>query len=144
MSALTIKTVAYSEASPTIQAIRCSVFQEEQGVDPALDFDGHDETAVQMIAYLDEVPVGTARMRYLNSQIAKIERLAILPAARRKGIGKKIMEQALNVAAQQNIQEVVIHAQEYIKSLYQKLGFLEEGESFLEGGIRHIKMRKNL
>lgn len=35
-----------------IQAIRKSVFQEEQGVDPDLDFDGEDETSQQLIASL--------------------------------------------------------------------------------------------
>jgi predicted GNAT family N-acyltransferase len=38
----------------------------------------------------------------------------------------------------------VIHSQEYIKSFYQKLGFVEEGEIFEEAGIPHVKMRKSL
>lgn len=144
MSDLIIKTVAYSEESNVIQAIRRSVFQAEQGVDATLDFDGQDETAEQIVAYLDDVPVGTARIRYLDSKTAKIERLALLPAARGRGIGKKIMEKALDAAAEKNIQDVVIHAQEYVKGLHLKLGFVEEGETFLEGEIPHIKMRKKL
>ena len=54
------------------------------------------------------------------------------------------MEKALDAAAQKNTQDVVIHAQEYIKGLHLKLGFVEEGETFLEGEIPHIKMRKKL
>jgi predicted GNAT family N-acyltransferase len=38
-----------------------------------------------------------------------------LSTARGQGIGKKIMEKAIEVVAQKNIQEVLIHAQEYIK-----------------------------
>lgn len=144
MSILTIKLADYSEERASIQSIRQAVFQEEQGVDRALDFDGLDETAEQMVAYLDEQPVGTARMRYLNEKTVKIERLAVLPIARGQGIGKKITEKALEVAIQNNISEVVIHAQDYVKVLYQKLGFVEEGERFTEGGIVHIKMKKKL
>jgi predicted GNAT family N-acyltransferase len=38
----------------------------------------------------------------------------------------------------------MIHAQEYVKDLYYKLGFEKVGESFEEAGISHIKMIKNL
>ena len=54
------------------------------------------------------------------------------------------MEHALDVVAKNNIQEVVIHAQEYIKSLHQQLGFEQQGERFEEAGIPHVKMRKKL
>lgn len=144
MSNIIIKTAELPQELPAIQAIRRLVFQVEQGVEPVLDFDGQDETAEQIIAYLDDQPVGTARIRYLDKQIAKIERLAVLSTARGQGIGKKIMEKAIEVVAENNIQEVVIHAQEYIKGLHQQLGFQQEGESFEEAGITHVKMRKKL
>lgn len=144
MSDLIIKTALLPQELPAIQTIRRLVFQTEQGVEPELDFDGQDETSVQIIAYFDNQPVGTARIRYLNNQTAKIERLAVLSTARGQGIGKKIMEKAIEVIAQKNIQEVLIHAQEYIKGLHQQLGFEQEGEEFEEAGITHVKMRKKL
>ncbi len=144
MSNIIIKTAELPQELPAIQAIRRLVFQVEQGVEPVLDFDGQDETAEQIIAYLDDQPVGTARIRYLDKQIAKIERLAVLSTARGQGIGKKIMEKAIEVVAENNIQEVVIYAQEYVKGLYQQLGFQQEGERFEEAGIPHVKMRNKL
>ncbi len=144
MNQPTIKTLVYPEAFVEIQAIRRSVFQEEQGVDPALEFDGLDETATHLLAYLDERPVGTARIRYLEQQTAKIERLAVLSTARGLGIGKKLMVKALDVAEKNNTQDVVVNAQEYVKDLYQQLGFEQVGERFEEAGIVHIKMIKRL
>jgi len=144
MSKLTLKVVDYREKLSDIQLIRIQVFQVEQGVDPALEFDGLDESAEHLLAYLDNQPVGTTRIRYLDHQTAKIERLAVLSTARGQGIGKKLMEKALDVLAQKDIQKVMIHAQEYVKDLYYKLGFEEVGESFEEAGISHIKMIKNL
>ena len=144
MSNIVVKSAELPQELTEIQVIRHLVFQEEQGVALSLDFDGQDETSEQIIAYLDNQPVGTARIRYLDSKTAKIERLAVLSIARGQGIGKKIMEHALAVVAEKNIQEVVIHAQEYIKGLHQQLGFQEEGERFEEAGIPHVKMRKSL
>jgi predicted GNAT family N-acyltransferase len=144
MSNLIIETALLPQELTAIQAIRRSVFQIEQGVAPTLDFDGQDETSEQIIAYLDNQPVGTARIRYLDNKTAKIERLAVLSTARGQKIGKKIMEKAIEVVAEKNLQEVLIHAQEYIKSLHQQLGFEQEGERFEEAGIPHVKMRKKL
>jgi predicted GNAT family N-acyltransferase len=141
---LVIKSAELSQELPAIEAVRKAVFQTEQGVEPELDFDGLDEIAEQIIAYLDDKPVGTARVRYLNDRTAKIERLAVLPTARRLGLGKQIMKKALDVAAKNNIYEVIIHSQQYIMGLHQKLGFEPEGEVFEEAGIPHVKMRKKL
>jgi predicted GNAT family N-acyltransferase len=144
MSNLVIKIADLPEEFPAIAAIRKSVFQEEQGVDPALEFDGKDETSQHLIAYLDDKAVGTTRIRYLDDKTAKIERLAVLSTVRGQGIGKKIMENALQVITSQNIREVLIHAQTSVKVLYQKLDFVEEGEIFEEAGITHVIMKKNL
>ncbi|MBH8551565.1 GNAT family N-acetyltransferase [Nostocaceae cyanobacterium CENA357] len=142
MTNLIIKIAQLPEEFPAIAAIRKSVFQEEQKVDPALEFDGQDEICEHLIAYLNEKAVGTARIRYLDENTAKIERLAVLSIARGQGIGKKITELALEVIANKNIPEVVIHAQAYIKDLYKQLNFVEVGKMFAEAGIWHIEMRK--
>lgn len=144
MNNLIIKTALLPQELLAIQAIRRSVFQIGQGVEPALDFDGQDETSEQIIAYVDNQPVGTARIRYLANKTAKIERLAVLSTARGQGIGKKIMQTAIDVIAKKDVQEVLIHAQEYIKGLHQQLGFEQEGERFEEAAIPHVKMRKKL
>lgn len=141
---LIIKKAKLPEELSAIQSVREAVFQVEQQVDPALDFDGLDESSDQIIAYLNAQAVGTARVRYLDNKTAKIERLAVLPTARGKGIGQQIMAKGLDIAAQNNISEVVIHAQKYIMGLYQKLGFEPEGEVFEEAGIPHVKMRRKL
>jgi predicted GNAT family N-acyltransferase len=144
MGNLIIKIAEFYEEMMAIRAIRRVVFQEEQGVSPELDFDGLDEICEQLIAYLNDEYVGTARIKYLDNKTAKIERLAVLHKARGQGIGKEIMSKALEIIASKNIREVVIHSQEYVKDLHQQLGFQPEGEIFEEAGIRHIKMKKRI
>jgi predicted GNAT family N-acyltransferase len=144
MSNFLIRIANLPEDFPAIKAIRKEVFQQEQRVDPALDFDGKDEISEQLLAYLDGQAIATARIRYLDAKTAKIERLAVLSIFRGQGIGKKMMEKALDVIARKNISEVVINAQEYVTKMYQNLGFQEFGERFEEAGIFHIKMIKNL
>ncbi|PSF37645.1 GNAT family N-acetyltransferase [Aphanothece hegewaldii CCALA 016] len=145
MNQLEIKTVTYLEAIEPLQMIRCIVFQDEQGVNPELEFDGLDESAVHLLAYLDGEPVGTARIRKLEPQTAKIERVAVLSSARGFGIGTELVKTALElISRNKNYLKVVVNAQEYIKKLYEKLGFQSVGEPFDEAGIPHIKMIKYL
>ena len=131
---LTVEVVTLPDQLAAAKEIRRLVFQVEQGVEPLLDFDLHDETSTHIIACLDQ-PVGTARIRYLNDKLAKIERLAVLPTGRGQGIGRKIMVKALDVVNKTDIQEVLIHAQEHVKEFYRQLGFQLEGETFQEAGI---------
>ena len=137
---LQIKLVSYPEAWEDIHQIRSIVYQKEQGVDPQLEFDGQDKVAKHFLAYLDCQAVGTTRIRNLDGKRAKIERLAVLKIARGQGIGTDLMTQALAFLTEEGYQEVVIHAQAYIKRLYEKMGFVQVGEGFIEAGIPHIKM----
>ena len=141
MSKISIKVANSPQQMEAIQEIRKIVFQEEQGVDPNLDFDGKDETSVLLIASLNGEFIGTVRVRKLDEKTAKIERLAVLKIARGYGVGKQLMSEALSIIQSKNIPEVVIHAQEYIKGLHSSLGFEQEGEVFEEAGIRHVKMK---
>jgi predicted GNAT family N-acyltransferase len=144
MHNLNIKTANFPEDFPIVQKIRKTIFQEEQGINHELEFDGLDATCQHLIANLNGQAVGTARIRYLDKTTAKLERLAVLPVARKQGIGKKITMVALDILTHQNISQVVVHAQEYIKGLYEQLDFQQEGDIFEEAGILHIKMKKYL
>jgi predicted GNAT family N-acyltransferase len=144
MEKLALAVVNYPEAQEPIQTIRHWVFQIEQGVDPDLDFDGRDPEAMQILALVGDQPVGTARVRDLGDRTVKIERLAVLKEFRGRGIGRKIMEFILEVLQQRQIQTVQLHAQLQAKALYDKLGFVAIGDVFIEAGIPHIKMQKQL
>ena len=145
MRNLQIEIVTYNKQLRPIQSIRRTVFQVEQGVASELEFDGQDERAEHLLAYINGQPVGTARIRAVSEQVAKIERLAVLPSARGRGIGTQLTEQALAVIVSKNsYTQVMVHAQEYIKGLYEKLGFEQVGKPFDEAGIVHVKMMKIL
>ncbi|XGV97438.1 MAG: GNAT family N-acetyltransferase [Leptolyngbya sp. BL-A-14] len=144
MDNLVIKVAKFSLDFPVIQHIRYLVFQIEQGVSADLEFDGNDETADHLLAYLDGQPVGTTRIRKLDSQTAKVERVAVIKAARGFGVGKRLMIEALAFLQNAKVLEVKIHAQEAVRDFYQRLGFEPEGEIFVEAGIPHVKMKKLL
>lgn len=118
--------------------IRQKVFVDEQGVDATLEYDGKDDEATHYLLYDDEQPVGTARWR-LTPKGIKLERFALLPEFRNKGIGSKLLEQVMKDVSEAQ-QPVYLHAQEKAVTYYMRAGFKVEGEAFYEAGIRHYKM----
>lgn len=138
-----LKIVHYSEAAADIQAIRQAVFQTEQKVDPSHDFDGLDEMAWHVMAYWNDQPVGTTRIRILDQQLAKIERVAVLSTYRGQGMGQALMETAIAFLDRHQISDIKLNAQVQTKSFYQKLGFQPRGKAFEEAGILHIEMRRS-
>jgi len=142
---LKITLVNYSEETQGVEQIRRRVFHEEQNIDEELEFDGLDETSEHLLAYLNQEPIGTLRIREVNQKIVKIERLAVLATARNQGIGRKLMEYAIALITEKNqYEQIVIHAQYHLKNFYQSFGFQSVGETFEEAEILHIKMTKSL
>ena len=144
MILLQIRQVEFQAEKADISHIRTKVFQEEQGVAAELEFDGWDDSVVHLLAYLNNQAIATTRIRDIDANIAKIERVAVLPEYRRQGVGEQLMEAALKTIATSQKSQVIVHAQEYIKPLYQKFGFVVVGDRFSEAGIPHVKMLKQL
>ncbi|HAJ44373.1 MAG: hypothetical protein UV53_C0002G0035 [Candidatus Azambacteria bacterium GW2011_GWE1_42_9] len=132
MAKILIKTVKTDKELADAKSVRIEVFQKEQRIAKELDFDNKDNEADHVIAYFDKKPVGTMRIRYVdNDKIVKIERMAVLQEFRSQNIGGRMMEYALD-------------AQDHARKFYEKLGFKQEGEVFMEVGIPHIKMFMDL
>jgi len=126
-------------------AIRRAVFVQEQGVTEALEFDARDAQAHHLLALRDGEPVGTLRMRWLDhGRTTKIERVAVLPAARGSNIGRVLLEAALALAGSAGADAASIHSQTTVQGFYGKLGFVAFGPEFMEDGILHVAMRLSL
>lgn len=125
--------------------IREEVFQKENCIAMKLDFDGNDDSAMHFIAFSHTKPIGTARVRFPTSKNqAKLERLAILPEYRGKGVGQQIMYFIEDELKKMYVKDVCLESIERVKGFYAKLGYESIGEVFEQAGIPHRKMIKKL
>ncbi|NLA24987.1 MAG: GNAT family N-acetyltransferase [Bacteroidales bacterium] len=121
--------------------IRMEVFVKEQSIDYEIEFDGEDDISRHFLLFENDIPIATARLRP-TAEGLKLERIASLKEHRNKGIGRKIIEYALNyMKKNKTIDKVYIHAQEGAVEFYKKLGFSICSDGFMEAGILHYKMR---
>ena len=119
-------------------AIRRAVFVEEQGVPAELEADGKDGGSEHFLARQGERAIATARARRTDRGW-KIERVAVLGAQRGLGVGMTLVRGVLELAPPGLVPYV--HAQESALGFWQRAGFVAEGPSFEEAGIRHRWMR---
>ncbi|MEM6902127.1 MAG: GNAT family N-acetyltransferase [Pseudomonadota bacterium] len=121
--------------------IRRTVFIQEQGVSEEEEMDGLDDRCVQVLARVDGLPVGTARINYLPGY-AKFQRVCVLKEARGTGLGAEIMRFMIaHEYSRGEVSSVRLDAQTQALDFYRRLGFVEEGEEFLDAGIPHLHMR---
>ena len=126
----------YESHKENICAIRYEVFVEEQNVPEELEIDGLDNEARHVLAFVDEMPIGTGRI--LDD--GHIGRIAVLEKHRGLGIGKLIMKELINCAQEMSLEKVWLSSQWHAHSFYLDLGFVCIGEIYKEAGIDHIKM----
>lgn len=122
-------------------AIRKQVFVDEQQVPLEEEIDGLDPICEQYLLSYKQIPVGTARVRYLH-EYAKIERVAILKDYRGLKLGNVLMNFIVtNLKEVSATNKAKLGAQTYAIAFYEKLGFKICSEEYMDCGIPHKDMQ---
>jgi ElaA protein len=127
-----------------ILRLRSEVFIVEQNC-PYQDLDNKDSVSWHLMHYEKNELIGYARILPpgVSYPEPSIGRVAVALSARRKGVGRELMKEAIEKANGLFPQtDVVISAQSYLLKFYTDLGFDFEGEGYEEDGIPHIRMRR--
>lgn len=123
-----------------IYKLRVSVFVVEQSC-PYQEVDSADKTAYhiwlkedgELLAYLRVLPRGAVREEVSLGRVIAVRR--------RCGLGSRILAAGIRTAVERfGADCIVIEAQTYARGLYEKAGFVQTSEEFLEDGIPHIQM----
>lgn len=126
-----------------IYRLRIAVFVVEQNC-VYQDVDEYDECAYhlfykdgdEIIAYLRVLPENTF---FTLPSIGRV-----LCTRRRQGIASALVREGIDTAKEVfGAKLIKIEAQTYVKEMYEKLGFTQVSDEFLEDGIPHIKMELN-
>jgi len=140
-AAYRVATTTFAQHEDGIRNVRSKVFIEEQGIDPALEWDADDANATFAVALdAQNRVIGTARLL----REGKIGRMAVLPEYRRQGVGTALLQHLLEIAKQHGHTQISLSAQQSVLALYQKQGFIPVGPPHVEVGILHQNMSLKL
>ncbi|HNV27159.1 MAG TPA: GNAT family N-acetyltransferase [Nitrospira sp.] len=136
-----VKLVDWVDAEPLIRPVRETVFIHEQAVPEELEWDGLDPQCAHVLAWNGQGDaIGTARMQPNGT----IGRMAVLKDWRGRGAGRALLEALLDCAVRQELTRVTLSAQTHAIGFYERAGFHVVGELFIDAGIPHRKMVKEL
>lgn len=126
--------------------LRSGVFVVEQNC-VFLDQDDKDQKCYHLMLYSEDLLVGYCRLvpAGLSYTEMAIGRVITSPSARGKGLGRKVMELAIEHCHKLfGPGDIRLGAQTYALGFYSSLGFVVDGETYDEDGIEHVEMvRKN-
>ena len=139
-----------------VYALRHEVFVLGQDVPEELERDELDAEADHAVARLDGRVVGTGRLvdgrideegvlePGTAGTVGTIGRMAVAETARGRGTGRALLDLLVARAAERGLPAVELHAQLHARGFYERAGFTPFGDVYLEAGIEHLGMRREL
>ena len=148
--------LAGPEDMAAVFALRYEVFVVGQSVPVELERDDLDVGADHAVAYDGPQLLGTGRLvdgaidedgRHdpgTAGTVGTIGRMAVAAEARGAGVGRALLDLLVARAAERRLPAVELHAQLHARAFYERAGFVPFGEVYVEAGIEHLGMRREL
>jgi predicted GNAT family N-acyltransferase len=146
MSAMptTCQEITAPEELQTCFALRREVFVAEQSVPVSREADGEDTVSRHFALKDNGKIIATCRVRRMGSA-AKIERMAVKKDYRRKGIGQELMKYVLQqLTGTGDIQLLKLSSQADAVPFYERLNFKKRGPEYMDAGMPHYDMTREL
>ena len=80
----------------------------------------------------------------LSSDLAKLRQMAVHENHQRQGLGSSLIRQIEPALQNRGFQQIELNAREEAVNFYQRLGYQTVGDRFMEVGIGHWKMYRQL
>ncbi len=123
--------------------VRQVVFVDEQQVPLEMEIDEFEDNCTHFLAEHEGKPVGAGRVRELSGY-GKIERICVLDTCRGLKGGVAIMAAIETEISLMGLTKCKLEAQVHAIPFYEKLGYEIRSEVFMDAGIPHRLMVKNL
>ncbi len=120
--------------------LRVAAFVVEQNC-PYMELDDRDQEAVHV--WLEDAEGIQAYLRVMDrgveSEYVSIGR--VIAVKRRNGIGSRILKEGIRVAREVfNAEAIYLEAQVYARRFYERQGFRQVSDEYIDDGIPHIRM----
>jgi predicted GNAT family N-acyltransferase len=136
-----IRICNWDEARDQARRIREEVFVHEQGVPLEIEYDDRDAHCEHALVHAnDGQTIGTARLL----PDGHIGRMAVLKAWRGYGVGALLLRALVEQARNCGHATARLNAQVHAAGFYRRCGFEASGPEFIEAGIPHVAMQRDL
>lgn len=138
-----IKVVESKKEKDDALTVRTAVFVKEQNVPPNIEVDQHEEDSIHFVGYKYNMPIAAGRLRF-DGKYGKLERICVLKKFRGNSYGKKMIQAMEEEILNQGYNKAKLNSQTHAESFYKQLGYITISDEFIDAGIPHITMVKDL
>lgn len=113
-----------------VMGLRYSILFQPYKKIERYSYDELDDRSFHLVALQDSMVIGYSRLTYIDGK-AKITNVVVHPHFISLGIGHCLIRNLINKAKEENISEIFLNSRLDVTEFYRKLGFMEEGSSFV-------------
>lgn len=88
--------------------------------------------------------IGCCVLSHISNEQIKLRQMAVETLHHQKGIGKELLKFAEGIAKEKGYKFISLHARDIAKGFYLKNGYIPSGSTFIEIGLPHIEMKKEV
>ncbi len=124
--------------------LRYRVLRRPLGMLPGTELNASETACWHLAALSGETVVGCVIFRDDGDGAGQLMQMAVDPDQQGHGVGRALIEALEERAKLDGIERIYLHAREVAVGFYASLGYAVEGEPYLEVGIPHRHMAKQL
>lgn len=95
-------------------------------------------------AFEEDKMLGCCLLSRIDKDVVRMRQMAVQNNLQGKGVGASLMNFAENIARDNGYKKMVMHARKTAVGFYEKLGYNQIGNEFVEVSIPHFIMEKKL
>ena len=123
--------------------LRAKVLREPMGLSAGAEIFPFEDEALHLIATEDGNVIGCVMFKP-EKTTGRMLQMAVKQDRQKNGVGTQLVEHLENHLRSNGYHDIYLHARDVAMTFYERLGYELEGEPFIEVGIPHRLMRKQL
>ncbi len=125
--------------------LRTKILRKPLGLEFTIDQLSNEYNDFHFGIYNQELKLlGGMIFNNIGNNTLKMRQVAVDDVCQNKGIGKFMVKQSEEWAKERGFNKIELNSRDTAIPFYQSLGYVGEGEIFIEVSIHHLKMVKNL
>jgi len=134
----------YSSDYQQVLELRNEVLRKPLGRNLSVQDIANDPNELIVVAVENGQVIASVQLRPLSAKTIKLRQMAVSPTRRLKAWGRKLLKFAEQTAQERGYAKIVLHARETAVDFYKKSGYRIVSDRFMEVGISHYKLEKQL
>jgi len=124
--------------------LRNDILRKPLGLDNSKDDLSFEKDQIHFVAVDNEEVIGVVVLAADKPKVGRLRQMATAEKVRGQRIGVALVQKLEEYALVNGMNKITLHAREYAKGFYLKLGYEITSDVFYEVGIPHYKMEKSL